>query len=123
MDEPWRQARRCARHAGEFFTGVLAVGRQPLHRTLYGGALGICADSARPALSIFVSLGVGMAAPMVAISMSKTARDWLPKPGVWMETLKQVMAFRSISLPSGYCGAGKQSGVDTMAAAAADWCC
>ena len=61
-----------------------------------------------------------MAAPMVAISMSDTARRWLPKPGAWMETLKQVMAF-PLYLTAVWLlwVAGKQSGVDAMAAAAA----
>ena len=55
-----------------------------------------------------------MAAPMVAISMSDTARRWLPKPGAWMETLKQVMAF-PLYLTAVWLlwVAGKQSGVDT----------
>ena len=61
-----------------------------------------------------------MAAPMVAISTSNTVRRWLPKPGAWMETLKQVMAF-PLYLTAVWLlwVAGKQSGVDTMAAAAA----
>ena len=65
------------------------------------------------ALAVFASLGVGMAAPMVAISMSDTARRWLPKPGAWMETLKQVMAF-PLYLTAVWLlwVAGKQSGVD-----------
>ena len=61
-----------------------------------------------------------MAAPMVAISSSHVARRWLPKPGAWMDTLKQTMAF-PLYLTSVWLVwvAGKQSGVDTMAAAAA----
>jgi thiol:disulfide interchange protein len=107
---------------GSFFTGVLAVVvASPCTAPFMGSALGFAlTQPALPALSIFVSLGVGMAAPMVAISMSKTARGWLPKPGVWMETLKQVMAF-PLYLTAVWLlwVAGKQSGVDTMAAAAA----
>jgi thiol:disulfide interchange protein len=61
-----------------------------------------------------------MAAPMVAISSSNVARGWLPKPGAWMDTLKQSMAF-PLYLTSVWLlwVAGKQSGIDTMAAAAA----
>ena len=107
---------------GSFFTGVLAVVvASPCTAPFMGSALGFAlTQPPLPALSIFVSLGVGMAAPMVAISMSKTARDWLPKPGVWMETLKQVMAF-PLYLTAIWLlwVAGKQSGVDTMAAATA----
>jgi thiol:disulfide interchange protein DsbD len=72
------------------------------------------------ALTVFAALGTGMAAPMVALSTSDRARRWLPKPGAWMETLKQTMAF-PLYLTAVWLlwVAGKQNGVDTMAAAAA----
>jgi len=57
---------------------------------------------------------------MVAISSSDLARRILPKPGAWMETLKQLMAF-PLYLTAVWLlwVAGKQAGVDTMAAAGA----
>ncbi len=107
---------------GSFFTGVLAVVvASPCTAPFMGGALGYAlTQPAFTALAVFAALGVGMATPMVAISMSDTARRWLPKPGAWMETLKQVMAF-PLYLTAVWLlwVAGKQSGVDTMAAAAA----
>ena len=107
---------------GSFFTGVLAVVvASPCTAPFMGSALGYAlTQPAFEALAVFAALGMGMAAPMVAISMSDTARRWLPKPGVWMETLKQVMAF-PLYLTAVWLlwVAGKQSGVDTMAAAAA----
>ena len=107
---------------GSFFTGVLAVVvASPCTAPFMGSALGFALTQPPiAALTVFASLGTGMAAPMVAISMSKTARGWLPKPGAWMETLKQVMAF-PLYLTAVWLlwVAGKQSGVDTMAAAAA----
>ena len=73
-------------------------GRQPLHGTFMGSALGFALTQPPvSALMIFAALGVGMAAPMVAISSSAAARRWLPKPGAWMDTLKQVMAFPAVS--------------------------
>ena len=80
---------------GSFFTGVLAVVvASPCTAPFMGTALGYAlTQPPLEALAVFASLGVGMAAPMVAISTSTTARRWLPKPGAWMETLKQVMAF------------------------------
>ncbi|MDP7408274.1 MAG: protein-disulfide reductase DsbD family protein, partial [Luminiphilus sp.] len=80
---------------GNFFTGVLAVVvASPCTAPFMGSALGYAlTQPAFAALAVFAALGVGMATPMVAISMSDTARRWLPKPGAWMETLKQVMAF------------------------------
>ena len=70
------------------------------------------------ALMIFAALGVGMAAPMVAIVAVR--REAAAKPGAWMDTLKQVMAF-PLYLTAVWLlwVAGKQSGVDTMAAGAA----
>ena len=107
---------------GSFFTGVLAVVvASPCTAPFMGSALGYAlTQPAFAALAVFAALGVGMATPMVAISMSDTARRWLPKPGAWMETLKQVMAF-PLYLTAVWLlwVAGKQSGVDTMAAAAA----
>ena len=107
---------------GSFFTGVLAVVvASPCTAPFMGSALGYAlTQPAFEALAVFAALGVGMATPMVAISRSDTARRWLPKPGAWMETLKQVMAF-PLYLTAVWLlwVAGKQSGVDTMAAAAA----
>lgn len=107
---------------GSFFTGVLAVVvASPCTAPFMGSALGYAlTQPAFEALAVFAALGIGMAAPMVTISMSGTARRWLPKPGAWMETLKQVMAF-PLYLTAVWLlwVAGKQSGVDTMAAAAA----
>ena len=107
---------------GSFFTGVLAVVvASPCTAPFMGSALGFAlTQPPLAALSVFAALGVGMALPMVAISSSATARAWLPKPGAWMDTLKQVMAF-PLYLTAVWLlwVAGKQSGVDTMAAAAA----
>ena len=107
---------------GSFFTGVLAVVvASPCTAPFMGSALGFAlTQPPLAALSVFGALGVGMALPMVAISSSATARAWLPKPGAWMDTLKQVMAF-PLYLTAVWLlwVAGKQSGVDTMAAAAA----
>ena len=107
---------------GSFFTGVLAViVASPCTAPFMGTALGYAlTQPPLEALAVFASLGVGMAAPMVAISMSGNARRWLPKPGAWMETLKQVMAF-PLYLTAVWLlwVAGKQSGVDAMAGAGA----
>lgn len=107
---------------GSFFTGVLAVVvASPCTAPFMGSALGYAlTQPPHAALAVFAALGAGMAAPMVAISSSHVARRWLPKPGAWMDTLKQTMAF-PLYLTSVWLVwvAGKQSGVDTMAAAAA----
>jgi thiol:disulfide interchange protein DsbD len=44
-------------------------------------------------LAVFEAVGLGLAFPYVAIAFSPRARRLLPKPGAWMERLKQAMAF------------------------------
>lgn len=81
--------------AGAFFTGVLAtVVATPCTAPFMGAALGVALVApAGLALAIFVALGAGMAAPMLAASFVPGAARLLPRPGRWMATLKQVLAF------------------------------
>jgi thiol:disulfide interchange protein len=44
-------------------------------------------------LAVFASLGVGMASPYVIVGMYPELLRFLPKPGRWMETFKQVTGF------------------------------
>ena len=69
-------------------------------------------------LLVFASLGLGMALPMVILSYSNAAVKILPKPGPWMDTAKNVLAF-PLYLTSVWLlwVAGNQSGVNTMALA------
>ena len=41
----------------------------------------------------FISMGLGMGAPYLAISMFPKLMNFVPKPGAWMDTFKQVMGF------------------------------
>lgn len=105
---------------GSFFTGVLAVlVASPCTAPFMGSALGFAlTQPAVIALSVFVALGAGMAAPMVLLSYSRTARQLLPKPGQWMETLKELLAFPLYATAVWLLWvAGKQAGIDTMASA------
>lgn len=81
--------------AGSFFTGALAVtAATPCTAPFMAGALGFAA-SQPPAVSlaIFVALGVGFALPMTALAFAPGLQKLLPKPGVWMDRLKQAFAF------------------------------
>lgn len=42
---------------------------------------------------LFLSVGVGMALPYLLIGAFPSLMKWLPKPGEWMETFKQLMGF------------------------------
>jgi thiol:disulfide interchange protein DsbD len=106
--------------AGSFFTGVLAVVvASPCTAPFMGTALGFAlTQPALVSLAIFFALGAGMAAPMLLLSYSSRARDWLPRPGAWMETLKQLLAFPLYATAIWLVWvAGRQTSVDTMAAA------
>ena len=76
---------------GSFFTGVLAVVvASPCTAPFMGTALGFALTQSTPlALAIFAALGAGMATPLLLLSYSEWARRRLPRPGAWMETLKQ----------------------------------
>ncbi|MEM9226158.1 MAG: thioredoxin family protein, partial [Pseudomonadota bacterium] len=81
--------------AGAFFTGVLAaIVGAPCTGPFLGAALG--AIMGRPAIEVFIvliAMGLGMALPFLLISFVPSLHRRLPKPGVWMDTLKQVFAF------------------------------
>jgi thiol:disulfide interchange protein DsbD len=80
---------------GAFFTGVLAtLVATPCTAPFMGAALGV-ALVAPPllALAIFIALGAGLAAPLLIASLIPGVARLLPRPGGWMVTLKQVLAF------------------------------
>ena len=107
-------------HTGSFFTGVLAVVvASPCTAPFMGTALGF-AITQPPAigLTVFAALGAGMAAPLVVLAYSDLARRAMPRPGPWMETLKEVLAFPLYATAIWLLWvAGRQAGVDTMAVA------
>ena len=82
-------------YGGSFLSGVLAtVVATPCTAPLMGAALGFALSlSVGGALLVFTALGVGMAAPYVLLSAAPRLLRRLPKPGAWMETLRQALAF------------------------------
>jgi thiol:disulfide interchange protein DsbD len=81
--------------AGSFFTGVLAtVVATPCTAPFMGAALGYAvAQPAAVALLVFEALGLGLALPYVLLCWWPGLQRRLPWPGVWMEHLKQALAF------------------------------
>ena len=81
--------------AGDFFTGVLAcVVASPCTAPFMGGALAYAfAASPIVALLVFLALGLGLALPFLLIGFVPALARRLPKPGAWMDTFKQVLAF------------------------------
>lgn len=81
--------------AGSFFTGVLAtVVATPCSAPFLAPALG--AALALPVVSsfaVFTAIALGLAAPYLVLALFPAAVKILPRPGAWMETFKQGMAF------------------------------
>lgn len=80
-------------HSGAFATGVLSVFiATPCTGPFMGTALGAAATlPALQALTIFFFLGLGLASPFLALAIFPKIR--LPRPGTWMITLRQFLAF------------------------------
>jgi thiol:disulfide interchange protein DsbD len=83
------------RYADAFLAGVLAtVVATPCTAPFMGAAVGFTlSQDSVVALAVFAMLGLGMALPVVALSFFPSLLRRLPKPGAWMETFKQVLAF------------------------------
>ena len=81
--------------AGSFMTGVLTtVVASPCTAPFMGAALGFAVmQPGFIALSIFGALGLGLAFPMLLLSLLPATARWLPKPGAWMDTVKKIAAF------------------------------
>ncbi|QNI30216.1 thioredoxin family protein [Alloacidobacterium dinghuense] len=81
-------------YAGSFFTGVLAmVVATPCTAPFMGAAIGYAlAHSAIVSFVIFTALGLGLAAPYVLLTLQPAWTKLLPRPGAWMEILKQATA-------------------------------
>ena len=81
--------------AGAFFTGVLAVMvGAPCTAAFMAPAIGWALVQAPVvALCVFLALGLGLGLPFTALSFAPGLFRRLPKPGAWMERLKQVLAF------------------------------
>lgn len=80
---------------GAFFTGVLAVVvAAPCTAPFMAFALGAALLMPWPmALAVFLMLGFGLALPYVLISLSPGLLARLPRPGPWMEGLRNLLAF------------------------------
>ena len=81
-------------YAGSFFTGVLAtVVATPCAAPFMGAAIGFAlAQTAGLTFAVFTALAAGLAAPYVLLSWQPAWARLLPKPGAWMEVLKQLTA-------------------------------
>ncbi|TXH04565.1 MAG: hypothetical protein E6R07_07835 [Nevskiaceae bacterium] len=82
-------------YGSSFFTGALAtVVATPCTAPFMGSALGYAlTQPPLPALAVFAALGLGLALPFLLLGFFPALARALPRPGAWMVTFKQAMAF------------------------------
>jgi thiol:disulfide interchange protein/DsbC/DsbD-like thiol-disulfide interchange protein len=82
-------------HIGSFFTGFLAVlVATPCTAPFMGTAVAVALTlSSASTLLVFVTMGLGLAAPFALLMLSPDFARALPRPGAWMVVLKQALAF------------------------------
>ena len=80
---------------GSFFSGVLAtVVATPCAAPFLAPALGAAlALPAFQSLTLFTFIAIGLALPYLLLSIYPKLIEFLPRPGPWMESFKQGMAF------------------------------
>ena len=80
---------------GTFFSGSLAtIAATPCSAPLLGTALGATLGmSGLNTFLIFITIGFGMSLPYLLLSVAPSMVKYLPKPGAWMESFKQFLAF------------------------------
>ena len=101
--------------ADAFLTGVLAVAvAAPCTAPFMGASLGLAAGlPALQALTIFAAIGAGLALPYLLASLIPAFARALPRPGVWMDTLKKFMAFPIFATVAWLVWVqGQQTGID-----------
>ena len=78
-----------------FMTGVLATTiASPCTAPFMGPALGFAiSQPTYVALLVFACLGLGMALPFILLAWIPGLSKRLPRPGAWMDTFKQFLAF------------------------------
>lgn len=80
---------------GSFGMGVFAaVVGAPCIGPLLAGVSGIAIQATVPqGLLVFGTMGLGLASPFLLFAIFPKLIEFMPKPGAWMETVKQIMGF------------------------------
>jgi thiol:disulfide interchange protein/DsbC/DsbD-like thiol-disulfide interchange protein len=82
-------------HAGSFFTGLLAVLVATPCTAPFMGVAVAAGLAAPPAVTmlVFLVMGLGLAAPYMALAAIPGLARAAPRPGPWMDVLRQALAF------------------------------
>lgn len=98
-----------------FLSGVLATAiASPCTAPFMGASLGYALGlPVAQALAVFGAIGLGMALPYLAASVVPGITRVLPRPGAWMVTFRQLMAFPMFATVAWLVWViGQQSGID-----------
>lgn len=89
------QKAQSSSYTGSFLSGVLATAvATPCTGPFLGSAVGFAVTlPVFQSLLIFTSLGFGMSFPYLLLAAFPSFLRFMPKPGAWMETFKQLMGF------------------------------
>ena len=82
-------------YSGSFFTGMLAVVvATPCTAPFMGTAIGVVlAQPAWAVFAVFSALAIGLAFPFLVLAYQPKLLKAMPRPGAWMENLKEFFAF------------------------------
>lgn len=103
-----------------FFTGVLAVVvATPCTAPFMASALGYAFINAGVSgFFVFITLGLGLAFPYLLLCYMPSLRNVLPRPGLWMETMRNILGFPMLATALWlFWILGNQAGVNAMAVA------
>jgi thiol:disulfide interchange protein DsbD len=80
---------------GAFFTGVLAViVATPCTAPFMAAALGFALSQPAPqTVGVLLAMGFGLALPYLALTFMPALQRLMPRPGAWMDRLRQFLAF------------------------------
>jgi thiol:disulfide interchange protein/DsbC/DsbD-like thiol-disulfide interchange protein len=81
--------------AEAFLSGVLVTAlATPCSAPFLAAAVAYgIAGGAASAIVVFTALGLGLVWPLALVAAAPGVRRWLPRPGAWMVTLRQALAF------------------------------
>ncbi|HEV3048681.1 MAG TPA: protein-disulfide reductase DsbD domain-containing protein, partial [Longimicrobium sp.] len=112
-------ASRAPRGVEAFLSGVLVTAlATPCSAPFLAAAVAYAVTAgAASSFVVFTALGVGLVWPLAMVAAVPRLRAWLPKPGAWMVTLRQVLAFPLFATVVWLAWVlGRQAGVSGMVA-------
>jgi thiol:disulfide interchange protein DsbD len=105
--------------AEAFLSGVLVTAlATPCSAPFLAAAVayGIAGGTAS-AIVVFTALGLGLVWPLALVAAVPRVRRWLPRPGAWMVTLRQALAFPLFATVVWLAWVlGRQAGIDAVTA-------